>query len=122
MPEYLTRDDGDGPSGSEEENDAKRLRSTPATPRSARGMDPGECDRILGVSSAQPPEKDRFGDGSAADTEEIEQGVANDPTASTPIVSGLGNCAGADLDSRGYGSASLTECLNRLSGVSSPAA
>ena len=107
LPEYSKGDDGDGPSGSEEENDAKRLRSTSITPRSARGMDPDEYDCIMGISSVQPPERDRFGDGNVTDPEEIEQGVANDSTASTPIVSGLGNCPDADLDSRAYGSASL---------------
>ena len=46
-------------------------------------------------------------------TEEMEEGVANDSKTSTPIVSGSGNSPGADLDSRGYGSASLAECLNQ---------
>ena len=121
LPEYLRGDDGDQPDGSEEDNDAKRLRSTSTTPRSARGMDLDEYDRVMGISSAQPPERDRFGDGSVTHTEKIEQGVANDSTASTPIVSGLGNCP-AGLDSRGYGSASLTECLDRLSRVPNLAA
>ena len=64
-------------------------------------MDPDEYDRIAGSSSVQPPEMDGFGDGNVTDAEENEQGVANDSSASTPIVSGLGNCPGADLDSRG---------------------
>ena len=34
----------------------------------------------------------------------------------------MGNCSGADLDSRGYGSAGLAECLDRLGGVPSLAA
>ena len=54
LPEYLRGDEGDGPSGSEEETDAKRLRSTSTTPRSARGMDPDEHDRIMGASCAIP--------------------------------------------------------------------
>ena len=52
LPEYLRGDDGDGPSGSEEEKDAKRMRSTSTTPRSGRGTDPDEYDRIVGISSA----------------------------------------------------------------------
>ena len=35
-----------------------------------------------------------------------------------PNTSRFGNPPGADLDSRGYGSASLAECLDRLGGVS----
>ena len=44
-----------------------------------------EYDRMVGISSAQHPERDRFGDGNVTDTEEIEQGVANDSAASHPI-------------------------------------
>ena len=76
----------------------------------------------MGISSGCPSERDRFGDGNVTDTEEMGQGVANDSAASTPVASGLDNCPGAYLDSRGYGSSILTECLNRLGGVSSLAA
>ena len=76
-------------------------------------MDPDEYDRLVGISSVNPSEGDRFGDGDVNDMETIEEGVANDSVTSTPIVSGSGNCPGGDLDSRGYGSASLMECLNR---------
>ena len=56
-------------------------------------------------------------------TEGMEGGVANDSMASTPIISGSGNCPRADVDSRGYGSASLMECLDQnLSKVPSLAA
>ena len=121
LPEYLRG--GDGPSGNEEENDAKRLRSTSTTPKSARGMDPDEYDCMMGIPSVHPSEGDRFGDGDVTDTEKMGQGVADDSTASTPIVSGLGTCPGLDLDSRGCGSASLMKCLDRnLSRVSSLAA
>ena len=70
---------------------------------------------------------DRFGDGSVTDKSQgrNHQGVANDSSATTPVPGlrdGLGNRLGADLDSRGYGSASLAECLDRLGGVSSLAA
>ena len=49
------------------------------------------------------------------DTEANEQGVSNDSSVPTPIVSGLGSRAGADLDSKVYGSARLAECLDRVS-------
>ena len=83
LQEYLRGNDGDGPSGSEEEKDAKRMRPTSTTPRSCRGTDPDEYDRIMGISSAQTPEVERFGDGNVTDAEGIDQGVANDSDAST---------------------------------------
>ena len=52
----------------------------------------------------------------------MENGVANDSMASTSII-GSGSCPGADLDSRGSGSASLMEPLDpNLSRVPSLAA
>ena len=96
------------------------LRDRSTTPRSARGMDPDEYDRMMGISSVHPSEGDRFGDGDTTDTKEIEEGAANDSLSSTPnwspIVSGLVDCPGADLDSRVYGSASFMECLDRSLG------
>ena len=89
LPEYLRGDDG--LSGNEEENDAKRPHSTLTTPKSARGMDPDEYDRLLGISSVNPSQKDRFGDGDVTDTEGIDEEVANDSMASTRIVSGPGS-------------------------------
>ena len=55
-------------------------------------------------------------------TEGFDQGVANDSEVSTPVVSGLGNCPGADLELRGYGSVSLAECPDRMGDVSGLAA
>ena len=83
FPQYLRGDDG--PSGNDEENDAKRPRSTSTTPKSARGIDPDEYDYLMGISSVNPSEGDRFGDGDVNDTEGIEEGVANDSMTSTPI-------------------------------------
>ena len=100
LPEYLRGDDG--PSGNEEENDAKRPRSTSTTPKSARGTD-AEYDRCMGVSSVNPSEGDRFGDGDVTDAEGIEEGVANNSTVSTPLIAGSArssNCPDANLDSR----------------------
>ena len=90
LPEYLKGDDG--PSGDDEENDAKRRRSTSTSPKSARGMDPDEYDRLMRISSVKPSEEDRFGDGDVTDTEEMAEGVANDSTTSAPIHSGSGWC------------------------------
>ena len=42
----------DGPSGDEEESEAKRPRSTSTTPKSGRAFDPDEYDRLMGVSPA----------------------------------------------------------------------
>ena len=99
IPEYLKGDDEDGTSGSEEEKDAKRLRSTSTTPRSGRGTDPDDYDRVMGISSAQPSEIGRFGDGNVTDVEGIDQGVANDSEVSTPLTSNLGTFPGVCRDS-----------------------
>ena len=96
--------------------------STSTTPRSGRGTDPDEYDRIMGLSSVQSPEMERFGDGNVTDTEETDQGVATQ-WRQPHIASGLGNCPGADLDSRGCGrgSANLAEC-DRMGDISGLAA
>ena len=52
---------------------------------------------MMGISSVHSSEKNRIGDGDVTDTEDMGQRNANDSTASTPIVTGLGNCPGADL-------------------------
>ena len=54
LPDYLRGDDGDGPSGSREETEAKRLRSASTTPRSARGTDPDDYDRVMGFPRRNP--------------------------------------------------------------------
>ena len=58
LPEYLKGDDEDGPSGSEEEKYAQRMRSTSTstTARSGRGTDPDDYDWVMGISSVQPSE------------------------------------------------------------------
>ena len=38
-------------SGDEEENEAKRPRSTSTTPKSGRGRDPDDCDHFMGINS-----------------------------------------------------------------------
>ena len=45
LPEHLM----DGPSGDEEESEAKRPRSTSTTPKSGRAVAPDEYDRLIGI-------------------------------------------------------------------------
>ena len=65
LPDHL-RGGEDGPSGSEEEVEAKGLRSASTTPRSASGTDPDEYDRVMGISSVAQ-ETDRYGEGNVID-------------------------------------------------------
>ena len=67
-------------------------------------------------------EEDGFEDGELTDTQEHVEEVAND--LRHPIVSrsGYGDCPGVAGDSRGYGSASLTEVLNSLPNLTALAA
>ena len=60
-----------------------RAQPLSTTPKSARGRDPDECDRMMGISLVNPFEGGRFGDGDLTDTEDIEEGVAN---ASTTLI------------------------------------
>ena len=95
------------------------------TPRSRRGADPDDYDRVMGISSVQPSEMGRLGDGNVTDIEETDQRVANDSEDSTPFSSRFRNFPGAGRDSKGFGSSSLVECLERLgdvSGLTAPAA
>ena len=54
LPESLRGDDGDGPSGSEEEKDAKRMLSTSTTPRSGRGKIPTSTIRSWDLPQCKP--------------------------------------------------------------------
>ena len=78
-----------GPSGDEMENEAERPRST-STPKSGRGMDPDECDRLVGINSVDLFfEEDRFGDGELTDTENpiIESLTTQEPLLMhTPVL------------------------------------
>ena len=60
LPDHL-RAVADGPSCSDDEKGAKRLRSASTTPRSVRGTDPDEYDRVMGVTSVDSHETARFG-------------------------------------------------------------
>ena len=52
--------DGEGPSCSEEEKDAKRLRSASTTPRSERGTHPNDYAQVMEVTSVGSRELVRF--------------------------------------------------------------
>ena len=69
LPDHLRGDD-DGPIRSDEEKEAKRMRSASTTPRSVRGTDPDDYDRVVGVSSVGPQETIRFGEGNATDIDD----------------------------------------------------
>ena len=55
LPDHL-RDDEAGPACSDETKGAKRMRSASTTPRSFRGTDPDDYDRVMGVTSVGPQE------------------------------------------------------------------
>ena len=64
----------------------------------------------MGVSSAHPQETVRFG---------TREGVANNSANSTPMETSVMNTPAVGLCSRGYGSASFAECLDRLGEIAS---
>ena len=82
----------------------------------------------MGISSAGPQETVSLGEGSCADLEntqdggantsidmeETRDGVATNSRDSTPHSNSKRIDLGVGTDSRGYGSASFAECLNRL--------
>ena len=77
----------------------------------------------MGISSVDlSDEEDGFGDSELTDTQEQDEGVADDLTTPINSRSGSGYCPGAAGDSRGYGSASLAEVLNGLPNLTAPAA
>ena len=61
LPGHL-RDEA-GPTCSDDEKGAKRMRSASTTPRSHRGTDSDDYDRALGLTSVGRQETVRFGDG-----------------------------------------------------------
>ena len=91
----------DGPSGDEEESEAKRPRSVSTALKSGRAREPDECDRLMGTSSLDlSEEEDGFGDGELTDTQEHEEEVANDLRGSIDSRSGYGSSPGVAGDSR----------------------
>ena len=117
LPDHL-RVDEDGPTGSEEEKGAKRVRSEFTTFRSVRGTDPDDYDWVVGVTSVGPHETARFGEGNVTGIEVDQDGVANNSDSLTETREESNPCreedSGAGRSSRGFGSASLIECLSRI--------
>ena len=89
LPDHL-RADADGPSCSDEEKGAKRLRFTSTTPRSVRGTDPDEYDRVMGVTSVGFRGTVRFGEenyGSGEGQGDTSPLHANPPQIMNPNIS-----------------------------------
>ena len=109
----------DRPSCNEEEKDAKRQRSASTTPRSARGTQPYDYDRVMGVTSVGSQEWVRFGEEVIRrqrmcktrllthSSEELDR-THDEDDMYHDANPGIGEMHG------GYGSASLRECLGRL--------
>ena len=126
LPDHL-RDDEDGPTCSDEEKGAKRMRPASATPRSLRGTDPN-YDRVMGVTSAGPQETVRFGEGNDTEFEVDQEGVAHNSDnlkeareESNPHTESAEDDPGAGRSSRGLGRASFLECLHRFGERLNPA-
>ena len=97
--------------------DAKRLRSASTARKSLRGTHPNDYDLVMGVTSVGSRESVRFGEENDPETEGIPDEIVRD---SVDLGETLDNDLHHDADpgvdeiERGYGSASLTECLGRL--------
>ena len=76
LPDHL-RADEDCRTGSDEAKRAKRMRSASTTPRSVRGADPDDYDRVMGVTSVGFLETAMFGEGNAPGIAVDQDGVAN---------------------------------------------
>ena len=117
LPDHVRADD-DGPTCSDEEKGVKRMRSSSTTPRSGKGAGPDECDRVMGVTSVGFREMVRFGEESASGLEADQDGVANNSADLDETQEEVNLChendSGAGGSSRGVGSASLAECLDRM--------
>ena len=109
--------DEDGPSCSEEEKEAKRLRSASTAPSSERGTHPSDCDQVVGITPVGSRESVRFGEENDPEMEDIPDGdVRNAVDVDETLDNDLYHDAdpGVGETQGGYGSASLTECLGRL--------
>ena len=99
------------------EKEGKRPRSTPTTPKSGRGLDAFEYDRLVGVHSVESTSGEEL-DREQTETETPIQGVANESArefdSGSRVVESL----------KGFGSSSLSEVLawNRRSNLDALAA
>ena len=76
LPDHL-RADADGPLCSDDEKGAKRMRPASTTPGSVRGTDPGEYDRVMGVTSMGSRKTVRFGEEDASGPDGNQDGVTH---------------------------------------------
>ena len=94
------------------------MRSTFTTPRSVKGTDTDEYDRVMGVASVGCRETVRFGEENVSGLEENPEGVAHNSVDLDETLEGDDLChvndSGADENSKGIRSASLAECLDRM--------
>ena len=129
LPDQL-REDDDGPTCSDEEKEAKRLRSASTTPRSFTGADPDDNDRVVGVSSWAPTKRL----GLLREMQLTWIRIRKDLLATQPILmipkkELAPSCyrsipreddPAAGRGSGGYGRATLLECLSRFGEQSNP--
>ena len=118
LPDHIKADD-DGPTCSNKEKGAKRMRSACTTLRSvSSGTDPDEYGRVMGVTSVGSRKTVRFGEEIVYGFEVDQNGVANNSVDLDETQEEVNPCreddSGAGGSSRGFGSASLTECLNGM--------
>ena len=127
LPDHL-RDDADGPTCTDEEKGTKRMTSASTTPRSFKGADPDDHDRVMGVTSMGPHQTVRFGEGNAMESEVDQEGVDHNSnelneTREEPDLhhENAEDDPGAGRSSWGSGKVSLQECLDRLGQQFNPA-
>ena len=96
--------------GLEDEKDAKRPRSTSTTPRSGKGLEPYEYDRLMGAPSVGST-SDELGDGEGTEADNLEENP--DLGGTNDSLPGLESGSGVGESLRGVGSASHLEVLNR---------
>ena len=91
------------------------MRSASTTPRSVRGTDPDAYDQVMGVTSVGSLETVRLGKKNETGREVDQDRVANNSDDLNEKVNpDHEDDSGVGGSSRGYGSASLAEFLNRM--------
>ena len=105
--DYL--DTADGPSDEEGEKDAKRQKSEPTTARSTSSRPPHEYDEVMGITQVEPRDAERFEEGIDAEFQDAEEVTTGETGEMLEAEShGVGGFHG------GFGSATLRECLDRI--------
>ena len=104
--DYL--DTADGPSDEEGEKDAQHQRSEPTTPRSTSSRPLHEYDEVMGITQVEPRDAERFEGGIDSEFQDAEEGTTGESGEMLETESrGVGGFY------RGFGSATLRECLDR---------